>query len=600
VDQWRLNLLQGQFYIHTDQRSLIHLNEQRLHTPWQQKVFSKLLGLQYSIMYKKGSDNRVADALFRRAPEDQSMAVSSVTPRWLERITSAYSQDPQALDLLTKLFVAGTSVPPYSLVNGLIRFKGKVWLGSNRSMQQQVMQALHNSPIGGHSGIPVTYSKIKNMFYWPGMKADIQSFVQACAICQQAKPDRAKYPGLLQPLLVPSASWEVVSMDFVEGLPKSASASAILFVVDKFSKFNHFIPLCHPFTAATVAKAFMDHVYRYHGLPKSIISDRDKVFTSNLWQELFKLAGVQLRMSSAYHLQIDGHTEHVNQCLETYLCCFVHSCPSKWINWLSLAEFWYNTSFHSALHHSPFEVLYGVLPRHFGLEPSMASSVPELSQWLEERAVMHELVKRHLLHAQARMKRQADKNRSERSFSVGDWVYLKLQPYVQSSLARRSNQKLAFKFFGPFRVIARIGSVAYKLKLPATSATHPIFHVSQLKQSVGTQSVSPSLPAANSDLQFPEQILQRRWTGDARPVEQVLIKWSGMPVTLATWENLIAVTQRFPFAPAWGHARSQQEGGVSTVTKEAGPEDTVAYPEAQPRSKRATRPNVNVFDPEWM
>jgi hypothetical protein len=131
---------------------------------------------------------------------------------------------------------------------------------------------------------------------------------------------------------------------------------------------------------------------------------------------------------------------------------------------------------------------------------------------------------------------------------------------VQSSLARRSNQKLAYKFFGQFRVIARIGSDAYKLEFPATSAIHPIFHVSQLKQSVGTQSVSPSLSADNSELQFPERILQRRWTVDARPVEQVLIKWSGMPVTLATWENLIAVKQRFPFAPAWGHARSQQEG----------------------------------------
>jgi hypothetical protein len=120
------------------------------------------------------------------------------------------------------------------------------------------------------------------MFYWPDMKADIQSFVQACAVCQQAEPDQAKYPGLLQPLHVPSASWEVVSMDFVEGLPKLASANAILVVVDKFSKIGHFIPLHHPFTAATVAKVFMDNVYSYHGLPKSITSDRDKGFTSNL------------------------------------------------------------------------------------------------------------------------------------------------------------------------------------------------------------------------------------------------------------------------------------------------------------------------------
>ena len=167
---------------------------------------------------------------------------------------------------------------------------------------------MHSSAQGGHSGIPVTYNRLKHYFFWPGMKSAVREYVQTCSVCQQAKPDRARYPSLLQPLHVPSSAWDMVSLDFVDGLPRSGNSDTILVVVDKYSKFAHFIPLCHPFTAFSVAKAFMDHVYKLHGMPTSLISDRDRVFTSNLWKELFCLAGVQLPMSSAYHPQTDGQT----------------------------------------------------------------------------------------------------------------------------------------------------------------------------------------------------------------------------------------------------------------------------------------------------
>lgn len=109
--------------------------------------------------------------------------------------------------------------------------------------------------------------------------------------------------------------------------------------VDKFSKYSHFIPLAHPFTALSVAKLYMQHVYHLHGLPQSIISNRDRIFTSSFWQELFRLAGVTLRMSSAYHPQSDGQTERVNQCMETFLRCFLNAYPSKWLDWIYLAEY---------------------------------------------------------------------------------------------------------------------------------------------------------------------------------------------------------------------------------------------------------------------
>lgn len=192
--------------------------------------------------------------------------------------------------------------------------------------------------------IPVfrLHRRMKKLFAWHGMKKHIKEFVLSCSVCQQSKPDRSRLPGLLQPLPVPDSAWQVISMDFVEGLPPSNAANCVLLVVDSLTKYAHFVPLHHPFTAAVVAKVFMNNIYKLHGLTSVIVSDRDGVFTSTLWQEVFKLSSVQLHMSSSYHPQTDGQTERLNQTMETFLHCFVNACPSKWLSWLRLAEFWYN------------------------------------------------------------------------------------------------------------------------------------------------------------------------------------------------------------------------------------------------------------------
>lgn len=341
---------------------------------------------------------------------------------------------------------------------------------------------MHASAVGGHSGMPVTYRRAKQHFYWPGFKSAVHAFVSECLICQQAKPDRSKLPGLLQPLPVPERAWKVLSLDFVEGLPMSDGFNCILVIADLFSKYAHFLSLRHPFTAFTVAKLFISQVYRLHGMPSALVSDRDNIFTSALWRELFKLAKVELHMSTSYHPQSDGQTKRVNQCLETFSRCFVHACPKQWHQWLDLAEFWYNTSWNSALGRSPFEVLYGYAPTHFGISPADEQPVTDIASWLHDRELMSEVIRHHLLRAKQRMKHSADGRRSERQFQVHDWVFLKLQPYVQTSVAGRSSQKLAFKFFGPYKVLERVGTVAYRLELPPSSSVHPVFHVSQLKR----------------------------------------------------------------------------------------------------------------------
>ncbi|WVZ50456.1 hypothetical protein U9M48_001707 [Paspalum notatum var. saurae] len=421
VQQWRHYLQFQEFTIFTDQRSLVQLTDQRLHTLWEQKVFTKLLALQYKVVYKKGKENRVADALSRKTLHDsQCAAISVSSPQWVkEALLSSYEADEFATSLLTKLSIDPAAVPHFTLDNGVLHFKQLLWIGNNSSLRIKLMSACHDN---------VTYSRMKKLFAWPGMKSDVHRYVRGCSICQLSKSDRAKLPGLLQPLPVPDSAWQVISLDFVEGLPTSCGYNCILVVVDYFTKYGHFLPLCHPFTAVSVAKLFVQQVYRLHGLPLAIVSDRDRIFTSTFWLELFRLADVQLRMSSAYHPQSDRQTERLNQTMETFIRCFVNACPSKWYDWLPLAEFWYNSSDHSSIGRSPFQALYGYSPRHFGINSTDAIPSNGLDDWCREHAVMQALIKQQLGRSRLRMKRQDDKNLSEREFNVGDLVFLKLHP----------------------------------------------------------------------------------------------------------------------------------------------------------------------------
>jgi hypothetical protein len=463
-----------------------------------------------------------------------------------------------------------------------------------------IVQAFHDSPVGGHSGFPVMYCRLVSLFKWAGMKQFVHSFVRSCHICQQDKPKRSLPVGLLQPLPVPSAPWEMASMDFIDGLPPSHQFNCILVVVDKLSKFAHFIPLKHPYTAIKVAEVFLDNIYKLHGLPQSIISDRDPVFTSKFWQAIFRAIGTQLRLSTTNHPETDGQTECVNQSLECYLCCFISAHPHRWSKWLPLYEFWYNTNWHSSLGKTTFEVLYGRQPRYFGLTATSTTALADVTAWLQERSLVLASVRQHLLRMQQRMKHQADKHRSKQVFSVGDSVFLKLQPYLQSSVSRRSNHKLAFKFFRPFDVLERVGAVAYKLALSASSRVHPVFHVSQLKPCVGLgHQVLPQLPSPDDLLQVPIRVLQRRVRHQGlRTIVQVLVQWSRCTEAMATWEDLEALCQRFPRASAWGQADFQAGGIVNNLP--APPEDQEQEAKEENQVSRETRPRRNVRLPGWL
>ena len=163
------------------------------------------------------------------------------------------------------------------------------------------MQLFHNTLEGGHSRAEATMKRLCIMCYWKGLKKDVRAMVRSCTICQHFKYDNSASLGLLQPLPIPELIWIDISMDFVEGLPNSRGKSIILVVVDRLSKYAHFIALSHPYTTASIATLFFEHVYKLHGMPSSIVSDRDKIFLSKFWQELFKLMRTQLHLSTFYH-----------------------------------------------------------------------------------------------------------------------------------------------------------------------------------------------------------------------------------------------------------------------------------------------------------
>jgi hypothetical protein len=260
------------------------------------------------------------------------------------------------------------------------------------------------------------------LFHWKGLKLDVEQFVKQCSICQQAKHSHNHPSGLLQPLPIPHGAWQEWTMDFVEGLPASEGYNSILVVVDRYTKYAHFIPLKHPFTAHTVARAVLDNVIKLHGFPKSVVSDRDRVFTSAFCKELFTMFDTKLLRSTAYHPQTDGQSERVNQCLEMYLRCSVQESPKRWKSWLPLAEIWYNTSYHTALGCSPFKALYGYEHDSGMVLPVDATLSSEAVESIKEHNTHMLLLKEHLLKAQNRMKLQADRQRSDRSFQVGDQI----------------------------------------------------------------------------------------------------------------------------------------------------------------------------------
>ncbi|KAJ0436024.1 putative nucleotidyltransferase, Ribonuclease H [Helianthus annuus] len=529
VRKWRSYLLGRPFVVKTDHISLKYLLEQRVSTPAQARWLPKLMGYDFRVEYKKGVTNRGADALSRQ-PEFSFLAVSHVTAGWWVELQQEVQRDTYYHDL--------PGCFPPKVRSCLVQrdgvwFRGAVILLSpTSSLIPKVLQHCHASPEGGHFGFHKTLARVKASFWWSGVKERVKRFIRDCHICQRFKTESCRPAGLLQPLPIPSRIWEDISMDFIEGLPPSNGFTTIMVVVDRLSKYAHFVLVRHPFTAVTIAKEFVSHIVKLHGFPSTI--------------------GTELCLSSSYHPQTDGQTEVVNRTLEQYLRCFAGDRPKKWTDWLPWAEFSYNTSVHSATKMTPFEVVYGRPPPRVLTYVPGTSKVQAVEELLVDRDKLLNDLRSNLLVARDRMKSKADAKRREVEFSVGDMVYLKLQPYRQSTVALRLSAKVGPKFFGPYKVVERVGPVAYRLELPPEALIHNVFHVSLLKKCQGELPLPVSSTTSPEDVPTtgsqPEAILADRVVkkGKYRPKTEILVKWKGLPPEEATWETKWRFLKAYP------------------------------------------------------
>jgi hypothetical protein len=310
LKKWCPYLIGRHFKVKTDHDSLKYFLEQRLSSEEQQKWVTKILGYDFEIVYKKGKQNVVADALSRKDEDVEAFlcAISIIQPDWIIEARDEWKNDEKVWTLIQRLQQDSSASDTFTWKNDSLWYKDCLYLCKNSQLKQKVLLELHTSPVGGHLGFLKTYHRVKKDFFWDGLKTDVQRFVAECLVCQQNKVETIKTPGLLQPLSIPSQCWEEVSMDFITGLPKSEGKSVIMVIVDRLTKYAHFCALSHPFKASTVSTAFMETVQKLHGSPKIIVSDRDPIFTGHFWTELFSCLGTQLAHSSSYHPQSDGQT----------------------------------------------------------------------------------------------------------------------------------------------------------------------------------------------------------------------------------------------------------------------------------------------------
>ncbi|PNX95310.1 hypothetical protein L195_g018500 [Trifolium pratense] len=585
IQYWRHYLLGKQFTVFTDHKSLKHLLQQRITSPDQQGWLAKLLGYQFEVKYKPGLENKAADSLSRCYDEAEYSTLISY-PTWVDRkrLLEEIAQDNEIQNLIVTLQANPDAKPGYHVQNGMLFYHDRLVISQKSPSIPLLLTEFHCTPTGGHSGFLRTYRRLADTLYWVGMQKSVRDFVRACDTCQRQKYSATTPGGLLQPLPIPNAIWEELSLDFITGLPKSKGFDAILVVVDRLSKYSHFILLKHPYSAKSVAELFIKEIVRLHGVPKSLISDRDPLFISHFWMELFKLQGTKLQMSSAYHPETDGQTEVINRCLESYLRCFASDQPKSWSTWLAWAEYWYNTTYHISIGKTPFEVVYGRQAPNIVRFSSNETKVAAVALELTERDEALNQLKLHLQKAQAQMMAYANKKRRDLCFDIGEWVFLKLRPHRQHSVVKRINQKLAARFFGPFQILAKVGPVAYKLQLPASSKIHPVFHVSLLKKAVGEYHQQGELP---KDLEmddamevYPEQVVGARVImKEGVAVHQSLIKWKGKSLDDVTWEDVEFLRSQFPEFSLEDKAIFEGGGIDRSMNQEVGLE----YGEPKPR-----------------
>ena len=396
------------------------------------------------------------------------------------------------------------------------------------------------------------YKDLKRYFWWNNMKRDVADHVAKCLVCQQVKIEHQRPGGELRPLAVPEWKWDDITMDFVTALPRTrAGYDMIWVIVDRLTKVAHFIPLKTGCSLEKMAQLYVKEIVRLHGVPRSIVSDRDPRFVSRFWKSLHEALGTKLSFSTAFHPQTDGQSERTIQTLEDMLRACALDFEGKWDEHLPLVEFAYNNSYQATIGMPPYEALYGRKcrsPLHWDEVGEKAVVGPDLVVDAVEKV---KGIRQRMKAAQDRYKSYADKRRRPLEFQVGDHVFLKVSP-TKGVIRFGVRGKLNPRYIGPFEVLERIGPVAYRIALPPSLAgVHNVFHVSQLRKCLAEEDavIDTHQPELQPNLSLPEKpkkILDRKdKVLRNKIVKLVKVLWNDQTEE-ATWEREDAMRQKHP------------------------------------------------------
>jgi hypothetical protein len=536
--------------VFTDHRNLLHFSSTTKLTRRLAGWSSFFADYNFRIVYRPGTQNGKADSLSRRADfaassEEESSSASVLpsdvfvgfqaqltTPETplIADIRTQTASDSFAQDRIQHL----QNHPGFTFSDNLLRYLGRVYVPDG--LRQDIISLRHDSKVAGHFGLAKTIKLLARDFWWPKMLTDVRRFIKTCDTCGRIKTPRHAPYGLLQPLPVPQQHWHDITMDFIVDLPKSKQFDSIFVVVDRSSKQAHFIPTTTKLDGPGCAELFLKEVFRIHGLPRTIISDRDSKFLSKFWRRLVQLLGIKHNPSTAYHPQTDGQTERVNQVLEQYLRAFVNHAQTDWVDLLPFAEFAYNNAENSSTKMSPFFANYGFHPR-FDTIPHEEEQVPSAESFLDRLKTIHDQLRLNLSDARDAYKNTADARRLPTpDIKVGDHVWLN----AKNIKLKTRSKKLSPRNLGPFKVISQVSDVNFKLELPSTmSKIHPVFHVSLLEPAhVDSSRTLPRPPPELVDDEFEyevETILDSKRVG--RGVKY-LVHWKGYGVEDRTWEPI--------------------------------------------------------------
>ncbi|KAD5960603.1 hypothetical protein E3N88_12075 [Mikania micrantha] len=345
-------------------------------------------------------------------------------------------------------------------------FMNRLWIPLHGGIRELVMDEAHNSRYSVHPGSDKMYHDLKALYWWPHMKADIAKYVSKCLSCSNVKVEYPKPSGLLRQPEILMWKWEQILMDFITKLPRTPSGyDTIWVIVDRLRKSAYFLAIKETDKMEKLTRIYIKEVVARHGVPISIISDRDARFTSNFWKSLHKSLGTRLDMSTAYHPQTDGQSERTIQTLEDMLRACVIDFGDSWETHLLLVEFSYNNSYHTSIQPEPFEALYGRKchsPVCWAEIVDSQITGPELVHETTEKIVQ---IQNRMAAARDQQKSYADKCCKPLEFQVGDGVLPKVSPW-KGVIQFGKRGKLSPRYVGPFEILKRIGQVGYKLKLP--------------------------------------------------------------------------------------------------------------------------------------